>query len=276
MDVRTVFSVLAVAAAVPCAPLCAQPVIEDEARAESPWKIGFAFGYGKRSNPLVQSDDIPVIVDIDIAWYGKRWFFDNGDVGRTLLDNERFTLNAIGRVNSDRVFFSKTNTEYVEIFSFAGPVDAPPEPIEVPDRDYAFEAGLELLTNGGWGFAQVSAHRDVSNTHDGYELYASVGRTFRENRWFVEPSLGVSYKSARMNDYYWGVRPMEANLALPEYQAGAGWNTHMRLATSYQITRNWSFVASARYERLNGAAWASPLAEERSVKSAFTGFNFRF
>lgn len=276
MDVGKGCCVLGFAAATLCGPLCAQPVVEDEARAESPWKIGFAFGYGKRSNPLVQSDDIPVIVDIDIAWYGKRWFFDNGDVGRTLVDNERFTLNAIGRVNSDRIFFSKTDTEYVELFSFASATALPPEPIEVPDRDYAFEAGLELLMDGEWGFAQLSAHHDVSNTHDGYELFANYGRTFRQNRWFVEPSLGVSYKSESMNDYYWGVRPLEANLALPEYRAGAGWNTHAKLSTSYQITRNWSFVASARYERLNGAAWASPLAEERSVKSAFTGFNFRF
>jgi outer membrane protein len=266
--------ILTAGAAAHCAPLRAAAQAVVEARSESPWKIGVAFGYGKRSNPLVQSDDIPVLVDIDIAWYGKRWFFDNGDVGRTLVDNDRLTLNAIGRFNSDRVFFSKTDTEYVELFSFAGPV--PAEPIEVPDRDYAFEAGLELLSNGDWGFAQASVHRDVSDTHEGYELYANYGRTFRRNRWFVEPSLGVSYKSARMNDYYWGVRAEESNLALPVYQAGAGWNTHARLATSYQLTRNWSFVASARYERLNGAAWASPLAEERSVKSAFAGFNFRF
>jgi outer membrane protein len=275
LNVRKLCCLFTLAAA-PCVPLCGQPIFEDEARAESPWEIGFAFGYGKRSNPLVQSDDIPVIVDIDIAWYGKRWFFDNGDVGRTLVDKEHFTLNAVARLNSDRVFFSKTDTEYVELFSFAGATtEMPPQPIEVPDRDYALEAGLELLSDGEWGFAQLAAHRDVSDTHDGYEVFANYGRRFRRNRWFIEPSLGASYKSARMNDYYWGVRPFEANLELPEYSAGAGWNTHARLAASYQITRNWSFVASARYERLSSEAAASPLVAERSVKSAFLGFNFR-
>jgi outer membrane protein len=256
-----------------CGALCAQPAVEPTDR-ESPWEIGIAFGYGKRSNPLVQSDDIPVLVDIDIAWYGKRWFFDNGDVGRTLLDNDRFTLNATARLNSDRVFFSKTDTEYVEIFSFTGPV--PPEPIEVPDRDYALEAGLELLSDGDWGYFHATGHHDVSDTHDGYELYVNYGRVFRRQRWFIEPSLGASYKSADLNDYYWGVRPEESNLALPEHRAGAGWNLHARLATTYQLTRNWSFAASARYERLSSEAWASPLAEERSVKSAFVGFGFKF
>lgn len=272
MKVRGGLLVVAVAAAAPCSVLRAQAPVA-EARVESPWKIGIALGYGERDNPLVQSDDIPVLVDIDVAWYGQRWFFDNGDVGRTLLDNEKITLNAIGRFNSDRVFFSKTDTEYVEIFSFAGAM--PAEPIEVPDRDYAFEAGLELLSSGDWGVAQAAVHRDVSDTHDGYELYANYSRTFRRNRWFVAPSVGASYKSARMNDYYWGVRPEESNLALAEYEAGAGWNAHARLSTSYQLTRNWSFVASLRYERLSSEAAKSPLTEERSVKSAFAGFSFR-
>ncbi len=50
---------------------------------ERRWRLGAAFGYGERTNPLIQSEDIPVIVDLDIAWFGKRWFFDNGDIGFT-------------------------------------------------------------------------------------------------------------------------------------------------------------------------------------------------
>ncbi len=53
---------------------------------ERHWRLGAAVGYGERSNPLIQSEDIPVLIDLDIAWFGKRWFFDNGDVGVTLFD----------------------------------------------------------------------------------------------------------------------------------------------------------------------------------------------
>jgi outer membrane protein len=244
---------------------------------DSPWQIGIAFGYGERSNPLVQSDDIDILVDIDIAWFGRRWFFDNGDVGRTLLDTDRLTLNAIGRVNSDRVFFSKTDTQYISLFSSAGfgPQFAP-EPIEVPDRDYAFEMGFEILSDGDWGFLQAAAHKDVSNTHDGYELYLNYGRTLRRQRWFFEPSVGVSWKSDDLNDYYWGVRPEEANSVLDIYRADAGFNSHARLATSYQLTRHWTFLVAAQYERLSSEAAASPLVAERAVKSGFAGFNFTF
>ena len=50
---------------------------------ESRWRLGAALGYGVRTNPLLQSDDIPIIVDFDIAWFGDHWFFDNGDLGLT-------------------------------------------------------------------------------------------------------------------------------------------------------------------------------------------------
>ena len=116
---RTLIAATALAAVTPLAAAAA------DGDGTSPWEIGIAFGYGERSNPLIQSDDIPVLIDIDIAWYGERWFFDNGDVGRTLFDGANVTVNFIGRVNSNRVFFSKTDTDYVSIFSIAGSL--PPE-----------------------------------------------------------------------------------------------------------------------------------------------------
>src|SRR4029079_18906439 len=91
--------------------------------AEKSWRLGAAFGYGARTNPLIQSDDIPVLVDLDVAWFGKRWVFDNGDLGFELLDRPAFTANVVARVNSDRAFFSKTNTHYVTLARASGGVE---------------------------------------------------------------------------------------------------------------------------------------------------------
>jgi MipA family protein len=285
--ISSLISTVVVAVAVAAVPLRARAAdATTDLAPESPWRIGLAFGYGERSNPLVQSEDIPILVDVDIAWFGERWFFDNGDVGLTFLDGERITLNAIGRFNSDRVFFSKTDTKYVALGGGSGPPftvamtsDTPfvgSTPIEVPDRDYAFELGVELLSDGDWGSLEAAAHRDASHRHDGYELHVSYGYSARRQRWFIEPSVGLSYKSERLNDYYWGVRPEESNLLLPQYSADAGVNPHARLAARYQLTRNWTFVVAAQYERLNGDAARSPLVEDRAVRSGFAGFNYGF
>ena len=53
------------------APSVMQAADADEA-AESPSRIGIALAYGERSNPLINSDDFIIIVDVDIAWFGER------------------------------------------------------------------------------------------------------------------------------------------------------------------------------------------------------------
>jgi outer membrane protein len=245
------------------------------ANTSSSWRLGAAFGYGERTNPLVQSDDLPIIVDVDIAWFGERWFFDNGDGGYTFADNDRFTASLIGRVNSDRVFFSRTNTKFI-VFDSAGVPIQVPAGFQPPERDYAIEIGVELLTDGSWGALQLSAFQDASGTHDGFELGADYSFSWRRGRLHVEPSFGVSYKSQDLNDYYWGLTAAEGQGVLSAYQADAGVNWNTRLTVAWQLNRNWAATLSVDYERLNDEAFESPIVEERSVRGVFAGVARRF
>lgn len=242
---------------------------------QSRWQLGVALGYGLRTNPLVQSDDIPILVDIDIAWFGDHFFFDNGDLGLTFVDNEYVTTSLVARVNSDRVFFGRTDTKFVVIDLAGAPLSSAVE-LTIPDRDYAAELGLELLADGRWGLLQLTAHHDVSGTHEGYEVEFDYGYGWRNQRFYIEPSFGLSFKSEDLNNYYWGVRTDEANAALPEYTAGSGVNAFARLQFSYQISRNWNFSFVGEVERMNDEAAASPIVEDRNVFGYFAGFGYRF
>ena len=257
---------------------------------ERRWRLGAALGFGERSNPLIQSDDIPVLVDLDIAYFGERWFFDNGDLGLELLDNAWFTTNLVARVNSDRAFFSKTNTRYVTYSLMAGGLTAslidpqsgqPLSPVEAlplkpPKRSYAIEAGLETLFSGEWGQATLHAFHDVSGTHDGYELAADYSYRLTRGRMSLTPSVGLSWKSAALSDYYWGVHADEASATLTGYQArgGLGWEAGMRV--SYYLTRHWRLAVSANYERLQYSVAQSPLVESDHVIGYFAGMAWQF
>ncbi len=247
---------------------------------ERHWRLGAAFGYGQRTNPLIQSEDIPVIVDLDVAWFGKRWFFDNGDVGFTMFDGPKSTTSMVARLNSDRVFFGKTNTRYVNLtYASGGAAAAPlvsPVQVELPDRDYAIELGVESLIDGEWGAATLRAFHDVSGTHGGYELAAYYSRRFTVSRVSVEPSLGVSYKSANLNDYYWGVHADEASDALPEYRAGSGFNFEGGLVANYYLSRHLRLAMSVNYEKLANEIADSPLAEDDYVLAYFSGLAWTF
>lgn len=246
----------------------------DDGATESRWRLGAALGYGQRANPLVQSDDVPIYVDLDIAWFGDHWFFDNGDLGLTFADNDRVTASLVARLNSDRVFFGFTDKRFVA-FDAAGAPLAEAIEFDVPDRDYAIELGVELLTDGDWGQLQATAFHDVSGTHEGYEVHANYSYGWRNQRFYLEPSIGASYKSAALNDYYWGVSPGEADVVVLPYEADAGTNVHARLTFGYQINRNWSFSLVTEYERINDEAAASPIVEDRDVIGYFAGFSFR-
>lgn len=240
----------------------------------SPWRLGIAFGYGERSNPLIQSDDIPIVVDIDIAWFGERFFFDNGDLGYTFVNNDRLTFSTVARVNSDRVFFGKTNTRFVVIG--AGELAGLDAELRVPDRDFAIELGGELLTDGAWGRLQLGAFADVSGTHDGFEAFADYSYGIRRQRWYVEPSVVLSYKSEQFNDYYWGVQPDEASAVLPAYSADAGVNVKARLSVGYRLTKDWTLSIAVEGEKLNDEAADSPLVADDTVVGFFAGLAYEF
>jgi len=245
------------------------------AAGESPWRLGIAVGYGERTNPLELSEDVPVVVDLDIAWFGERFFFDNGDLGYTLADTPGLTLSALARVNSDRLFFSRTNTKFVNV-SLAGQALDQVVELAIPDRSYALEGGLELLAGGEWGNLQAAVHHDLGGTHDGFAVDVEYGYGLARGRWYVEPSLGLAFKSRRLNDYYWGVRAEEANEALPAYRAGSGTNLRAGLRVGYFLSRDWSLSAALRYERLNDDAAASPIVADEAVLGWFAGLGYRF
>jgi outer membrane protein len=253
----------------------AVPCVAAEGDKESNWRLGAALGYGTRSNPLVQSDDIPIVIDLDIAWFGKRWFFDNGDLGFTVTDNDAVTASLVARFNSDRLFFSRTDTRFVNV-DFAGLPLAEAADFKPPDRDYAVELGVELLSDGAWGSLQVSGFHDVSGTHEGYELYADYRYGWRKQRLYIEPSFGASYKSVKLNNYYWGVTPDEAGLVVLPYEAEAGLNWHARLMIGYQLNRHWAISLVAEHERLNDEAAASPIVEDDKLLGWFAGVSWRF
>ncbi|MGH8864465.1 MAG: MipA/OmpV family protein, partial [Burkholderiales bacterium] len=213
-------------------------------------------------------------VDLDIAWFGKRWFFDNGDVGYTLVDKPLLTASLVGRVNSDRVFFGETNSSFVQV---AEP-GLPPVTVELkpPERAYAVELGLEVLVDGRWGQLTLSGFGDVSGTHNGYEVAAEYGYRWHGTRWSLEPTLALRYKNASLNDYYWGVRAGEANEALSVYQAGSGLNWVAGARARYYLTRRVRLAASVNYERLSPAIADSPLVTEQAVLGYFAGLAYQF
>jgi outer membrane protein len=239
------------------------------------WRLGLALGYGAKTNPLIQSHRVSVPFNVDIAWFGKHWFFDNGDLGLTLFDGKAATVSLVGRVNSERVFFGRTESQLSRISAVGQPLDVAQE-VKPPERHYAVEAGIEIMKDGRWGQLNISAYRDASGTHEGFDAGAEYSYRWHGARWVIQPHVSARFKSAALNDYYWGVKDDEANPALPAYHAGSGVTLGAGARTSYHLTPHVRLAASVSWERLPSAITHSPIVKESHVLGWFAGLAYRF
>jgi len=244
------------------------------------WDLGLALGYGKRSNPLINSHDIKQYWIADIAYYSDLWFFDNGDLGLVFSSSEDVSLNGVVSINSDRVYFSHMNENFLFLDeTSAGAVDDLPGFVEAPDRDYAVELGLELIIDKPWGRFQSQLNSDISDTHGGLELWVDYSYDLLIQHWYIQTSLGVSWRSASLNDYYYGITPedaIESGGYLPQYRAKEGINSFAKFSATYVISKQWRWVNSFQYERINSEAANSPIMTDDKITTVFTGLFYSF
>ena len=255
-----------------------------DAYEERPWELGLAAGYGVRTNPLINSDDIPMYVVLNIAWFGDYLFFDNGDVGLSIHETDKLSINFIAHINNEREIFEWLNNSQLGIqFNAAGssfvPTDTngmPTKPVEVPDRNLAVDGGLEMIYADDWGDIQLQVLGDLTNTHKGFEVWASYAFPWQSGDWNIVPSVGLNWKSSHLLDYYYGIRDSEVEVNRPAYKAQSGFNSFARLSIAYHINDNWGVTGIAEYETLSRSIRHSPIVDEDGIGTLFIGLMYNF
>lgn len=273
---------------------------------ERPWELGLAAGYGVKTNPLVNSDDIPMYAVLNIAWFGDYFFFDNGDVGLNIYESEKLSLNLISHINNEREIFEWLNNAQLGI-SFVSNAEATPSapnntqqpnnasprvniidldeilldennprPIEATKRSLAVDGGFELLYEDDWGDIQLQIMGDMTHTHKGWEVWASYAYPWKSGNWTLIPSLGFNWKSSHLLDYYYGVRLSESVENRRAYQAHSGFNSFVKLSISYRINDNWGIVGIAEYESLSRSIRQSPIVDQDGIETLFIGLMYNF
>lgn len=253
--------------------------------AQSNWSLGATVGYGERDNPLINANADAIYGFVHIAYFGERFFFDNGDFGWSLNAGDEWSLNLIAGVGGERSFFSffDDGGGFAPDLNFGAqpglPQDLSPEQreaIATPDRDRTIDGGLELIANWHKSEIMVQLLTDISDKHNGQEAWLSWARPINKGRWDVVPSAGLVWKSKKNTDYYFGIRPDEVQTGLSQYSAGQSINPFLRLSLTYSLNSHWKIVSLLRYERLHSEITDSPMVEDDSVTTAFVGLHYAF
>lgn len=248
-----------------------------DAYQERSWEFGLSVGYGRRTNPLINSSDIPLYAVFNMAWFGDWLFFDNGDLGINFYENELLALNVITHINNERSVFEWFN-KGVQVFGFpsASGTGLAPEQVEIPQRGISVDIGLELMYAHEWGELQVQFLSDISFKHKGFEVWAAYTYPWQYENWTLMPSVGLVWKSKQLLDYYYGVRDDEAQQGLSAYNAGSGTNAFVRFTLSYHLSNHWAIVGLIEYESLSASIQNSPIVDRKSIETFFIGISYQF
>lgn len=107
--------------------------------------------------------------------------------------------------------------------------------IGMAKRKTSLDAGLGLQYQlDDWTF-EAETLADVLSNSNGYEARVKLSYGLRFGPVQLSPSLGASYLSNKLVNYYYGVRPEEATFNRAAYQAGSTVNYHTGLALSTPV-----------------------------------------
>ena len=256
------------------------------------WNFSLALGAGVRTNPVAHGADIPLLVIPQFSYYGKRIFIENLDAGVTLVDGDAQTLSVVASPGYDRVFFYRSDLQNIFLGglpngggggsvgnSAAGGSGASGPEAGAPGQtaQNAFPSRprqITYLAGPEWTFrfhgvtGQVDFLHEITGHNHGDEIRAAVAVPLSESRNPLTVSLGLTWKSAAIVNYYYGAPNV--------YEAGAAVNPFVKLGYTHSLSRKWKLTALAQYELLGNAIADSPIVAQGQVATVFVGAIYGF
>jgi outer membrane protein len=245
------------------------------------WDISLSLGGGVRTNPIRSNSNIPLVAIPKISYYGKRFFLENLEAGVTLHETDSNTFNLVAAPGYDRVFFVSNDLQNIFVDNtvpsgfYAGTtfVDTKEGRVPIPGDVPLRPRRTTYLTGPEWSFSsgpltgQLSALYEVTGRHHGTEVRAAMAAPVikRKGEWVV--SGGVTWKSAEIVRYYYGVEGV--------YQPKAALNPFIKVSYDRPLSNRWALNAFVHYEHLANAVADSPIVSESEVTTAFVGFVYK-
>ncbi|WP_312315791.1 MipA/OmpV family protein [Stenotrophomonas sp.] len=256
---RRGWQIVAWAVCVGCVPAAAAQDAMLGTLLEEPGSAGLGMLVRVESSPYIGADDRVDLLPLYL-YEGERFFLRSNAAGVRLAtqDNQGLEL-------------------FVERRLEGYPEDETPDILQgLRTRNSEADLGARYYwkhDRHGW---DLSVRQDISNTSKGTELRAGYGYTWRGQRWDVQPVISLEWRNARLNDYYFGVEPYEADAGRPAYAAGSGLDVTAGVYTRYRFLQHWSLLGGVYATRASSAVRNSPLVDDSVQWGALLGAAYDF
>ncbi len=191
---------------------------------------------------------------------GKRLFLDVNRVGVKLLDEPTQRIDLLVERRLEGFPLTKAPA------SLAG----------MAIRDTSVDVGLSYSIRQPWGQLKAEVVRDSNSTHQGTEARLGYAKEWRSGALTWRPSLSVAWRSAKLNDYYYGVRASEATATRAAYEPGAGLEARVGVHATYEVSKHWSLLTGVSATVLGNGVKNSPIVDQRVLPSYYLGAVYDF
>jgi outer membrane protein len=145
------------------------------------------------------------------------------------------------------------------------------------DRDFSFEGGPNVQWRTPVGVFNASIAQDLGGASSGQTVQVQFIRSLVAGQKLrVNGIVGLQWFSGRMNDYYFGVRGVEATSARPAYTASASTSVQFGVNGAWSVTERGSVLFGAIASRLGSGAADSPIVETPWQGIIYTGYGWSF
>ena len=143
-------------------------------------------------------------------------------------------------------------------------------------RDSGIDLGLAYRVRQPWGTLRAELTRDVGSASRGTEARLGYSYEWRSGPWSLRPDVSVSWRDAKLNDYYYGVRASEATPGRTAYAPGSGMQSQLGLYGSYDLSQRWRLLAGVSATVLGSSVKNSPIVEKRVLPAVYIGAAYDF
>jgi len=233
-----------------------------DAATASRWRLGL--GVAVSDNAYIgQGSKVTPFPLVDFE--GDRFFFRGITGGIHLLKSDGFVVDAIittGFNNIDASDFDRAALARRGI-----------NRNDLEDRDRSIDAGFAASWTGRLGQLKAVAKTDISGSSEGAEYSLEYGYPLQWGGFRITPTVGATFLSSKVADYYYGIHPDEVRRGVPGYEPGGALIPQVGVNLTRPIGAKWALMIGARYSVLPDKISNSPLIDGSHGSSVLVGFS---
>jgi outer membrane protein len=144
------------------------------------------------------------------------------------------------------------------------------------NRGTGVDLGLGYQSRQPWGTLFGEVLHDAASGSSGSEVRLGYRYDWKIGKLQLQPQLTFAARDARLNNYYYGVRPSEATVTRPAFEPGSGVNTELGLSAVYRLSERWRLLGGVSSKRWSSGVRKSSIVEDRPQLAGQLGLAYDF